>query len=82
MSQSLSVQYTHATFSTKGRKHWINDQIRDDLHAYLATILKNLNSPALIINSMPDHIHLLFRFAKTITVADIMEEVKKTHRNG
>lgn len=78
MSQSISVQYTHATFSTKGRNPWINDQIRDDLHAYMASILKNLDSPALIINSMADHIHLLYRFSKTITVADVMEEIKKS----
>lgn len=78
MSQSLSTLYIHATFSTKSRNHWINEQISDSLHAYLASILKNLNSPALIINSMPDHIHLLFRLSKTITIAGVMEEIKKS----
>jgi len=78
MSQSISTLYTHATFSTKDRNLWINEQIRDNLHAYMASILKNLNSPALIINSMPDHIHILFRVSKTITIADVMEEVKKS----
>jgi REP element-mobilizing transposase RayT len=44
----------------------------------MASILKNLNSPPLIINSMPDHVHILFRVSKTITIADVMEEVKKS----
>lgn len=78
MSQSISKLYCHATFSTKGRNHWINEQICDYLHAYMASILKNLNSPPLIINSMPDHVHILFRVSKTITIADVMEEVKKS----
>jgi len=37
-----------------------------------------LDCPALIINSMPDHIHALFRKSKNQTTANIIEEVKKS----
>lgn len=78
MSQSISSIYIHTTFSTKGREPWINEKVRNNLHAYIAAILKNLDSPALIVNSMPDHIHMLLRISKTITIADVIEEVKKS----
>jgi len=44
----------------------------------MAGIFMELDSPALIINSMPDHIHTLFRLSKNVTVAKLMEEVKKS----
>jgi hypothetical protein len=30
------------------------------LHAYMATVLQNLNCHPVLINSVEDHIHLLF----------------------
>ncbi len=78
MSQSLSILYTYATFGTKRRNPWINKEIATDLHPYMASIFKALDSPALIINSMPDHIHVLFRISKTVTVAEVIEETKKS----
>lgn len=78
MSQSISSIYIHTTFSTKGRKPLISEKVSPNLHTYVASILKNLNSPALIINSMPDYFHILLRKSKTITIADILEEVKKS----
>lgn len=78
MSQSLSILYTHVTFATKNRNPWINEEIAPDLHAYMASIFKALDCPAVIINSMPDHIHILFRMSKTVTVSEIIEETKKS----
>jgi putative transposase len=78
MSQSLSKLYIHLTFSTKGRAPIIHDEIRDDLHSYLAGTFKRVDSPALIINSVPDHIHALFRMSKNVSLAKILEELKKS----
>jgi len=77
MSQSLSKLYVHLTFSTKYRNPWIPHTISTDLHAYMSGTLKNVDSPALIINSVDDHIHMLFRLSKNIALARVVEEVKK-----
>jgi REP element-mobilizing transposase RayT len=71
MSQSLAKLYIYLTFSTKHRNPWIPRKISTDLHAYAAGTLKNVDSPALIINSVDDHIHLLFRLSKNIAVARV-----------
>ena len=78
MSQSLSKLYVHLTFSTKHRKPWIHKTIKTDLNAYMAGTLKKVESPALIINSVPDHVHILFRLSKNVALAKIVEEVKKS----
>ncbi len=44
----------------------------------MATVLNNLGCPALLINSMDDHVHLLFDLSRTVSVSTAVEEVKKT----
>jgi len=77
MGQSLSQLYVHLVFGTKKRHHYIAERIAPSLHSYIAGILKNMESPALKINSQPDHIHILFRLSKNHTFAKIVQNVKK-----
>ena len=77
MAQSLTAIYIHAVFGTKYRTHIIDEKIESALHAYMAGILKNLGCPTLKINSMPDHVHILFRLSKNLSIAKVMEVVKK-----
>ena len=77
MGQSLSQMYVHLIFGTKNRYPFINEEIETSLHKYIAGILKNLDSTAIKINSVPDHIHILFCLSKKHTLIKIVEEVKK-----
>ena len=77
MSQSLSKMYIHVTYGTRFRKNLISRDFAPQLHAYLAAVHKDQDCPALIINSVPDHIHILFRMSKTVYLADLIEHVKK-----
>jgi len=77
MAQSLSKLLVHLIFSTKNREPIIQDGIQDELHRYCASILKEWDSPAILINSVEDHIHVLFSFSKNHAVSKIVEEIKK-----
>ncbi len=77
MGQSLSQMYIHLVFRTKYGRPYILENIESSLHSYMAGILKNMESPALKINSVPDHIHILFRLSKNYALAKVVEEVKK-----
>src|SRR5208337_4189367 len=74
MPQSLSQLYVHLIFSTKHREPMLLSPVREDLHAYLAAILNNQDSPALKVGGMSDHVHALFRLSKNIALAKIVEE--------
>ena len=78
MPQSLATNLIHLVFSTKHREPLLSDSIRPDFHAYLATIFKNLDSPVLALNSVEDHIHILFSLHRTIALSSIVEDVKKS----
>ena len=77
MPQSLAKNLVHLVFSTKERRPWLEDTIREDLHRYVCGILKDLESPALAVNSVADHVHLLFSLHRTKALADVAMEVKR-----
>ena len=78
MPQSLVQLYTHLVFSTKHRKVCLKDDaLRAKLHAYLAGTCKNLESPSLIVGGVEDHVHVLCRLSKTISVSVMIRELKR-----
>jgi putative transposase len=78
MSQSLAQIYLHLVFSTKHRTPHLQDPaLRQGMHAYLAGICNNLDSPALIVGGVADHVHLLCRLSKTLALADFLRELKR-----
>jgi putative transposase len=76
MSQSLANIVVHLVFSTKGRRPFIRDEERGQLHAYITGILKNHDSQLIEINSVRDHIHILFAQSKNHAPAKIVEQIK------
>jgi REP element-mobilizing transposase RayT len=78
MPQSLARLHVHLVFSTKDRRPLITDPVRADLHGYMFTVLKNLGCTPVLINSMPDHVHILFELSRTVSVSRVVEDVKKS----
>ncbi len=78
MPQSLANILIHAIWSTSDRRPFITDDVRAGLHGYMAGILKNIECPALIINSVADHIHILCQLSKNLAACKLVEEVKKS----
>ncbi len=78
MAQSLVQIYLHLVFSTKQRTPYLQDAaLRQRMHAYLAGICKNLDSPALTVGGVADHVHLLCRLSKTLELAVFLRELKR-----
>jgi len=77
MSQALAKVIVHIVYSTKNREPWLKDpMVRSELYAYNATILKNVDSPAILINGVEDHLHLLCLLSRKFAIKDIIEESK------
>lgn len=77
MGQSLCKNLVHLIYSTKERHPFLDDPIREALHAYGAGILKDQESPALVIGSVADHMHVLFNLSKNLALADVVMHLKK-----
>jgi len=77
MPQSHTQLYAHLIFSTKNRSPYLDKAIRSRVHAYLATLLRNMDSPYVIVGGVEDHVHLLFDLGKFRPPVEFVEKVKK-----
>ena len=77
MAQSLAKNLLHLVFSTKNRQPLFGNDIRPQLHEDAGGILRNLDSNALIMNSVEDHLHVLFNLHRTKALSDVVMELKR-----
>ncbi|MEO2016349.1 MAG: IS200/IS605 family transposase [Fuerstiella sp.] len=77
MPQSLTQLYAHLIFSTKHRVSVLDDEVRPRVHAYLATIIRNLDSPYVVVGGVADHVHILFDMGKMHAPVEFVENVKR-----
>jgi len=78
MSQSLAQIYLHIVFSTKDRRPFLQDPtLRDEAHNYLGGTCNNLGCPVLRVGGTADHVHILCRFGRSISVASLVMELKR-----
>lgn len=77
MSQSLCKIYVHLIFSTKERFPFICREWRDNLHAFIAGIIKNItDSSFCVVGGTSDHIHILFCLPKDRTLSETIKNMK------
>lgn len=80
MPQSLNKVILHMVFSTKDRIPLIDAEIRPRLHAYIATVLRDIEPPqsqAYRIGGVADHVHIACSLPRTVTISKLFETVKK-----
>jgi REP element-mobilizing transposase RayT len=76
MPQSLSYLLTHIVFSTKDRAPVLDATVRPALHAYLATVARNVECECFRVGGVADHVHLAVRLSRTTTMAQLIEKLK------
>jgi putative transposase len=78
MSQSLSNIILHVIFSTKSRHPWIKNELRPTTHAYIAGVVRECGCEAYRVGGVDDHIHIALRLSRTISVSNLVREVKSS----
>ena len=77
MPQSHARVILHIVFSTKNRVPFLRDSdLRPRLWAYMAGVLQNTGCEPILINGVEDHVHILCNLSRTISIAQLIEEVK------
>ncbi len=78
MPQSLANVVVHLVFSTKGRRTLLRDmQLRQAMHKYLGGTSSTLDCNPIIVGGVEDHVHLLARQARTISISEWVKELKR-----
>lgn len=78
MPQSLACIPIHCIWSTKDRQPLIRPEIEKELFSYMAAIFRAHECPSPAINGTENHVHAVTMLSRKITVAKLIEEVKKS----
>jgi REP element-mobilizing transposase RayT len=78
MPQSLSKVILHVIFSTKNREAWLDSDVRLRMHAYLATVSRNLGAELVRVGGVADHVHIVTTLPRTVSQAEFIEQIKKS----
>ena len=76
MAGTFSQIYIQAIFAVKGRESLISKEWKDELHKYIAGIIKGKNQKSIIVNGMPDHIHIFFGLRPAMAISDLIRDIK------
>jgi REP element-mobilizing transposase RayT len=78
MPQSLARIWLHIVFSTKDRQPFLqNPELRDEMFRMLGYHAKETGCPPARVGGWIDHVHILCGLSRTVTVADLLEVVKR-----
>jgi len=76
MPDTYSQIYIHIIFAVKGRGNLISPMWKDELYKYIAGIIKAKDQKPLIINGMPDHIHVFVGLKPSMRISDLVRDIK------
>jgi REP element-mobilizing transposase RayT len=76
MPNTYSQIYIQIVFAVKGRENLISKTHREELHKYITGIVQNRDQKLLSIFCMPDHCHLLVGMKPSISISDLVRDIK------
>jgi REP element-mobilizing transposase RayT len=76
MSHSCVEIYLHVIFTTKNRINIIPQEMEDRLYGYFGGVAKNHKTPILLVNGMPNHVHLLLKLHPSVALSTLIKELK------
>jgi putative transposase len=78
MSQSLSKLYVHIIFHVKYDSCLIKLEDEQELYSYIGGVIKISKSIPININGIENHVHILCIMSKNISLADLLEDIKRS----
>src|SRR2546421_5962102 len=81
MANTYSQIYIQTVFAVEKRQSLITPDFKEDLHKYITGIVTNQGQKRIVINGMPDHLHILIGFKPAMALADLVREIKADSTN-
>ena len=78
MANTYTQIHLQVVFAVRFRLAMIQPTWEGELHKYISGIIQSQDHKLLIINGMPDHIHVLFGLRPTQSLSDLMQDVKSS----
>ncbi|WP_224997602.1 IS200/IS605 family transposase [Cesiribacter sp. SM1] len=81
MAGTYSQIYIQVVFAVKGRESLIRKEWKEDLHRYIAGIIKQKGQKPIIVNGMQDHVHVFLGLRPSMAISDLVREIKNNSSN-
>jgi len=81
MAGTFSQIYIQIVFAVNGRGNFIGKQWKDELHKYIAGIIKGKNQKPIIVNGVSNHIHVFVGLRPSMAIADLVRDIKNNSSN-
>jgi putative transposase len=81
MANTYTQLYVQIIFSPEGRQNLITENIKDEVYKYISGIIKNKKQKLMIINGMPDHLHIFTGFLPEMSISDLVRDIKANSAN-
>lgn len=78
MGDTYSRMYYHIVFAVKNRKNHIDKSWKEDLNKYITGIVTAPKQKMMIINGMPNHLHILLSSNPNGYIPDIVRDIKSS----
>jgi REP element-mobilizing transposase RayT len=76
VAHSFTSSLYHCTFSTKGRRRFIDGDLQSRLWPFMGGIARKNRMKALTIGGVEDHVHLLLSIPSTMAIAKAIQLIK------
>lgn len=78
MGDTYSKMYFHIIFSVKNREYLISKTWKEELNKYMTGIVTANNQKMMIINGVPNHIHILLSTNTNCFIPDLVRDIKSS----
>ena len=69
--------YIHLVFSPKYKERLLFKKIKNEVFSYISGIITNRKHKSIIINGMPDHVHILLGLNPNNSISDLVGCIKR-----
>jgi REP element-mobilizing transposase RayT len=81
MPGNFSQIQIQAVFAVKGRRNLIPPAFQPELNKYIAGIITAKGQKPIIVNGVPDHIHIFFGLKPSACISDLVRDIKNNSSN-
>ncbi len=76
MPNTYTQLYVQIIFAVQGRKHFIKEDIREEVQQYISGIIASKKQKLYAIYCMPDHTHIFLSHQPNVAISDITRDIK------
>lgn len=81
MAGTYSQVYIQVVFAVKGRENLISREWKTELHKYISGIITEKGHKSIIVNGMPDHVHLFIGMKPSMSISELVRDIKNNSSN-